>query len=154
MKRIKSIMFPTTLEERAYMLAWAEEKLHYQFHIHNSFPFSIIRKEKTACIWVYHNHEYPGVVLSVAADHASWCTREVLQTLLGWPFQFLKVERITALVEKCNDRSRRLTEGAGFKREGTIRKGSVRGHDVILYGMLEREYQAKYGQRQKLAKVA
>ncbi len=156
MKRVRSLMFPTTMEEREHMLAWLSARFDdtITFNRELCFPIGVVRKEILTCVFCYHDHRHPDVQLVVGSIHPCWAHRETLAALLGWPFFYLKVGRITVLVEKGNRESLRIVNGrhdsrtsvgAGFKREGVIRKGSGNGKDLILFGLLREEFEAKYG---------
>ena len=162
MKAVGAILITTDMREREEMLAWAGNRLHMTFPVKQSYPLGVVRKGKLVAVWVYHEHQNPGVLLSVAADNPTWCTKEMLKALLGWPFRVLQVRRITIMIEKINKRPLRIaagdsrrkdSKGAGFVREGVIRKGSKRGHDIVLLGMLREDYEQRYC-RPTLAKAA
>jgi len=61
-------------------------------------------------------------------------TRPFLRAIFYYPFLQMKVQRVTALVDAKNIKSRRLCEHAGFENEGCLREGAV-DDDVIVYGM-------------------
>jgi [ribosomal protein S5]-alanine N-acetyltransferase len=67
-------------------------------------------------------------------------------SLLERAFETLKLERIVAEVHSSNERSLRLMARLGFVREGVLRQHETyRGQkqDVILFGLLRNEYQAR-----------
>ncbi len=87
---------------------------------------------------VYHDFNEIGIGLTMAADDPKWCTRTNLCAIFRYPFEQLKVRRVTACAARKNKRSRKLIEGVGFKLEGVIREG-MGNQDAMLYGMLKKE---------------
>ncbi len=87
---------------------------------------------------VYHDYTTNGIGMTLAADSPRWATKGNIASLLRYPFEQLKVRRITVCAARKNKRSRKLIEGVGFKLEGVIREGFGK-EDAILYGMLRRE---------------
>lgn len=86
---------------------------------------------------VYHNFVGHDVQVSVAFDSPGWALPGTLRALFDYPFNQLGVARMTALVGRKNKRSRRLTEGMGFKLEGVHRRGLDGRQDAMSYGMLK-----------------
>lgn len=63
-------------------------------------------------------------------------------------FEKYHLSRISAGIPLPNKQAQRLTMLAGFKYEGTIRRGYLyKGsyHDVLLYGLLRQEFEGKEG---------
>jgi RimJ/RimL family protein N-acetyltransferase len=68
-----------------------------------------------------------------------------VQTLLGYGFETLNLNRIWLRVYEYNRRAQRVYEKAGLKREGTWREAHFlqgRYWDVHLYSILRREWDA------------
>ncbi len=71
--------------------------------------------------------------------------REALGLLLRFAFDEVNLRRLSLTVFAYNTRAIRLYEGMGFVREGSHREFLVRDgqpHDMLLYGLLEREWRA------------
>jgi hypothetical protein len=66
-------------------------------------------------------------------------TPEFLGEIFRYPFQQLRVRRLTAKVAASNATSRRFVERLGFRLEGTIRQQLPDLEDLLIYGMLESE---------------
>lgn len=107
------------------------------------FPvgIGIIRGTQLVGGVIYHNwRELDGdIEVSVAFDDPRWCLPQTLRVLFTYPFVTLNCERMTAIIARKNKRSRRLTEGLGFRLEGTVRRAIGRKSDAMLYGMLRSE---------------
>lgn len=79
-------------------------------------------------------------------DRDSWGLgygREALAALVRHCFEDLGLNRIGAEIFAFNERSIRLFERAGFKREGTVRQSVLkdgRYQDELLYGLLRGEW--------------
>ena len=100
----------------------------------------VIRNEQLIGGVVYHNYQksVPSVTVSFAFDTPRWATPTVLKAVCRYPFNQLGVIRVQSMVAKKNKRSRRMTEGIGFKLEGVARKGF--GYDdCCIYGLLRHE---------------
>jgi len=54
----------------------------------------------------------------MAADDPRWAMPGTLRALFAYPFQTLRVKRMTCMVDEPNVRCRRFLEGCGFKLEG------------------------------------
>ena len=86
---------------------------------------------------VYHNYVGHDVQVSIAFDSPGWALPGTLRALFDYPFNQLGCARMTALIGRSNKKSRKITEGLGFKLEGVHRKGLDGSEDAISYGMLK-----------------
>ncbi len=71
--------------------------------------------------------------------------REALGLLLRFAFDEVNLRRLSLTVFAYNTRAIGLYEGMGFVREGAFREFLMRDgqpHDMLLYGLLEREWRA------------
>lgn len=71
-----------------------------------------------------------------------------LKAILHRAFAKYELVRIGAGIPDFNQQAKRLTLLAGFKYEGTIRRGMLfegHHHDVLLYGILRGEFEGKEG---------
>jgi len=86
--------------------------------------------------------------IGYALGRAEWgkgYMQEALTALLGYAFSELKLQRIEADVDPCNEASIRTLERLGFKKEGYLReRWQVNGEvqDALFYGLLRREWEA------------
>lgn len=78
-----------------------------------------------------------NVVTSIVLEKPM--TRRFLKAAFWYPFDQLKVRRITAMVEEWNAKSHSFCEHLGFKLEGRLRHGATDGGDVLIMGMLSGE---------------
>jgi RimJ/RimL family protein N-acetyltransferase len=89
---------------------------------------------------MYDMYTRANINMHVAAEETHyWISKAYLRACFGYPFHQLRCNRITALVGQTNDKSIRLIEHLGFKKEGVIRMANADGTDTILFGMLRNE---------------
>lgn len=70
--------------------------------------------------------------------------KEAMRLLLKYGFEEMDFYRIQLNVLEFNDSAIRLYEGAGFKKEGTLRKFVLRENerfDLYMYGLLKDEWE-------------
>lgn len=105
---------------------------------------------------VYHNF-YPhlrSIEMSAAAATKRWLTRDVLRHIFEYPFEQLRVQRVTMITGRKNDAARTLLRNLGFRQEGCVRRG-LRNQDAIIYGMLASEWKrSKFSQERGAALAA
>jgi RimJ/RimL family protein N-acetyltransferase len=71
-----------------------------------------------------------------------------LNVLAGWAFSELAVARLELFVEPWNVSSIKVAEGAGFTREGLLRRADLVGderRDVFAYGLLRDDWECVAG---------
>ncbi|WP_042143264.1 GNAT family N-acetyltransferase [Paucisalibacillus sp. EB02] len=71
---------------------------------------------------------------------------EVLQSLLPFVFETIKLNRLVGDIFAENEGSRKLLEKYSFTKEGILRNTDFDGerfHDTVVYSMLRREYLEK-----------
>lgn len=76
----------------------------------------------------YADWNGPNVVCHIAADGKYWATRAYLRTIFDYPFNQLKVNRITVCVGEGNRASRRFVEHLGFILEAELAGAHSTGH--------------------------
>ena len=81
----------------------------------------------------------PNVVCHIASDGSRrWATRSYLWTIFDYPFNQLKVKRITVCVGEGNGASRRFVEHLGFTLEATLDSAHPSG-DLLVYRMFRHD---------------
>ena len=84
---------------------------------------------------VYNEFNGANCCMHVAAlPGRMWLKYANLRVWFDYPFNQMKVKRVTALIGEGNTASRRLTEHLGFERETTLRGAHPTG-DLIVYAM-------------------
>jgi RimJ/RimL family protein N-acetyltransferase len=80
-----------------------------------------------------------NVLAHIASDgYKRWMTRQYLWTIFDYPFQQLKVNRITCLIGQDNKASIRLCEHFGFSLETTL-KGAHPSGDLLVYVLWKKD---------------
>lgn len=92
---------------------------------------------------VFYNHQplFRTIEIACAANTHRWLTRSLIRGIMAYPFDQMKVRRVTALTARDNVDTRRFLEKFGFKLEGTARMG-FGDQDAMLYGLLDTEWLA------------
>lgn len=96
---------------------------------HNEIVCGLIYQQRTPCSIDIHMASIPG---------CHWGNRELLYAAFDYPFNQLRMRRITALIPAKNTRSRRLAEHLGFKMEGIMRHAYA-DDDMSVYGLLKED---------------
>lgn len=141
------IVYPEGPLQNIQMAEWCCEKLGepleaFGFSRQGKPLFSCMgfaRDNKLACVVITYHRTTDGVFCSFAADNPRWASKENIAAWGHWIFGQLGAKRVTATILKGNKRSRKFTEGIGFKYEGKVRK-AVDGEDMIIYGLLKNEH--------------
>lgn len=90
---------------------------------------------------VFSNYQphFGNIEVSFAAIRRDWLTPRLLASILHYPFNQLKVNRITTLTPKRNRAARQFLKKFGFVEEGNIR-GGFGTDDMIVSGLLAKEW--------------
>jgi hypothetical protein len=98
-------------------------------------------EKEILCVAVYQNYRVVDIELSFAADTPRWATRSNILELLRYPFELIKVNRISCIIDKRNKPARKLVKGIGWTEEGTMRMASHDGKPMCLYGLTIRDFE-------------
>ena len=87
-----------------------------------------------------YNDYYPLVSMhvSIASSTPKWCNRRILKAFFDYPFNQMKVKRLTAYTGSRMVSVRKFLERLGFRQEGIVRQGFA-DDDAVIYGMLKHE---------------
>ena len=99
---------------------------------------------------VYTNWNGRNIDVHVAIDGP--ITRKFIWTICDYPFNQLKVERVTGMVAENNRKSRNFAERIGFVKETTLRNAHPSG-DLLVYVIRKKECRWLQS-RQRLALAA
>lgn len=83
---------------------------------------------------VYNEYNHVNINMHVAAVGANWMTREYLWMCFDYPFNQLKVKRISAFIEDENEDAIGFDEHLGFQYETRMKDAYVNG-DILIYVM-------------------
>lgn len=98
------------------------------------------RDNNLVCVIVAYAQTTTNIMLSIAATTPRWASKENVAAIGQWIYGQLGKKHISTVCLKSNKRSRKFTEGVGFRVEGKIRKGG-NDEDMIIYGMLKEEHE-------------
>ena len=88
-----------------------------------------------------------GLAIGDRAHRGRGYGYEATELALRYAFHELNLHRVQVTVFDYNERSIALIEKAGFRREGVFRERLQRDgkrHDMILYGLLRHEWEARH----------
>lgn len=97
---------------------------------------------------VYEDWNGPNVVCHIAGE-GNWATPKFLATIFDYPFNQLKVRRITVPVCASNVKSIKLVEKLGFRKEAELLGATSKGN-LLLFRMFRDEckyIKGTYGKR-------
>jgi RimJ/RimL family protein N-acetyltransferase len=97
---------------------------------------------------VFHDYEpeFGTIQLSAAAVSPQWASRNIIKTILQYPFEELKVQKVWTATKHSNARALKFNEGVGFTREATLRDHFGLGAHAVICRMLSKDYRRLYGQ--------
>lgn len=126
------------------------EEIHHLFRSRRLFQWGIYLRETEELLGtctlfhldLTHRRAEVGIALGTKAWGRGFAT-EALGLLLGFAFGTLDLHRVEADVDPRNERSLRLFERQGFRREGYLRErwhhlGEI--YDAIFLGLLRKEW--------------
>lgn len=143
---------PAAPKSKDAWAAWLEE----QHKLEDGFLFAIRSLDEDALLgyveldgilWSHQN----GWVAIGLGDRENWGKgygREAMELALRFAFDELNLHRVQLTVFSYNERAINLYENMGFTREGVFREHLQRDrqrHDMYLYGLLRREWEASRG---------
>lgn len=85
---------------------------------------------------VYTDYNGKQITAAIAADAP--LAREFVRVIFDYPFNQLKVERITATIEADNRKSHRLCKHFGFTHEAVLQRAGRRG-DLHVYRLFRED---------------
>jgi RimJ/RimL family protein N-acetyltransferase len=90
---------------------------------------------------VFSNYQphFGNIEVSFASIRRNWLTPCLIQGILGYAFDQLRVSRITTLTPKRNRAARQFLKKFGFVEEGNVR-GGFGTDDMIVSGLLAKEW--------------
>ena len=142
------IVYPQGVGDNLSMAEWHAEILGepieiFGFDRHGKPLFQTLgfsRDNKLACVLVAYHPTTTNIMLSIAASTPRWASKQNIAAIGQWIFGQMGMKHISTVCLKSNKRSRKFTEGLGFRVEGKVRKGG-NDEDMILYGMLKEEHE-------------
>jgi RimJ/RimL family protein N-acetyltransferase len=87
---------------------------------------------------IYNHYSTANICMHVGGVGKYWLTPDFLHAAFDYPFNQLKLRRVTGLVPKKNKAARTLDEHLGFTLEGCMRQG-LPDDDMLVYGLLKKD---------------
>jgi RimJ/RimL family protein N-acetyltransferase len=130
-----------TPDERAFLISYiaAKNKVTPRDLV-GDMPYTAMAAVKDGKVLgavLYINYRGPTIEMACAGE-PGWLTRENLRGFFAYPFEHLKVRRVTGIVHRKNKHARSINERLGFKLEGVCRHGFEDG-DACVYGLIKQD---------------
>lgn len=115
--------------------SWVSERAGAPMH-HGDKTLGLLDPNKGLIAGVlYQDFNGANIVAHIAAEPgARWLTRQFLWMMFDYPFNQLRVKRITGQVAAKNIQARQFDEHLGFVAEATL-KDALPDDDLIIYCM-------------------
>ena len=139
---------PTEASVRDYL---ARQTSYQPFEQDRCFDLALERKRQCQVIGllslVRREHEKGEIGWALGTAHrGQGYVTEGARALMAYGFATLGLHRIYATTSDVNTGSWRVMERLGMRREGQLREAELRDGewiDVLIYGLLDREWQAR-----------
>lgn len=116
---------------------WVYEKVG-GFWVPGNVGIGLARDNTLIAGVAYDGFNGAQVLMHVRIDDKRALTREFVWFSFWYPFEQLKVRRVTGLVAKKNKAARSLDEHLGFKLEATLKAAHPTG-DLLVYRLFKDE---------------
>jgi RimJ/RimL family protein N-acetyltransferase len=124
------------LNADAAVTEWVRRRVPWVDGFGGARAIGVAREGRLIAGVVFDNYRRTNVEVTIASDDPAWCRKGVLAGLFAYPYETLRVRRITALIPAGNERSIKLCKGLGFTAEGVHRALFPDGSDGISLGLL------------------
>lgn len=121
---------------------WLEPRADVDLDTATSSYIGFEENGKILGVIFFSNYDKHNIFLHVALDTPKICRKKNIQLMFDYVFNQAKCKRVTATCDNNYNRIKKLVEGVGFKKEGTIRNMINRDNkniDIAVYGMLDNE---------------
>lgn len=116
---------------------WVCEKAGGTWIKGNGTTIGWLKDGKLVAGVIYEQFNGANVVCHIRGE-SGWANRKYLATIFDYPFNQLKVKRITVPVNDDNEASKKLVIHMGFKLECTLAQATPSGN-MLLYRMFREE---------------
>src|SRR3954469_20422266 len=111
---------------------------------------------------VFHDFQpqHGTIQLSMASATPRWINRRIVGRILGlafeqtWGLQRVQIRKVWVAIPSTAERTIKLNEALGLRREGTLRHQYAHGVHAVICSILASEYRAYYGRRSAVAALA
>jgi len=113
------------------------------------------RNGELLAVVIYNNLADLNISMHVVAKTGRrWCVPEFVSAAFRYPFVQLRLNRVTAYVPSKNEAALKLDKHLGFIEEGRIREALDDGDDLIVLGILKREWETLHGWQESQSSAA
>jgi hypothetical protein len=102
------------------------------------YCIGFVRGSQLEAAAAFFRYNKASIEVALASNGPRWLNRVNLGQLFGYPFEQLKVQRVTAIANASNMASRRLIEYIGFTLETTLVRAAPDG-DQVVYRMFRED---------------
>jgi RimJ/RimL family protein N-acetyltransferase len=88
---------------------------------------------------LYESFTGRNIFMHCAGRGKKWISKSLLKAAFFYPFEQLKVDRVSAWVDESNAASRNLIEKIGFTQEAKLKGAAPDGGDVIFYVLWKKD---------------
>lgn len=135
---MKRIVFDPAHNHMAGM--WAQQRIGNPYPFRDFVAMSLLDGDAMVATVLYCNHSRNNIELHVASDGSKkWMTRAYLRCVFDYPFNHLRVARVTGVVPASNAQALKFDLALGFQVEGRMREAYLDGSDLLILGMLRSE---------------
>jgi RimJ/RimL family protein N-acetyltransferase len=133
------------LDQSAAIAAWVAARIPHMAGAGDFGPCSAIgvvaADSRALGGVVFHSYQprFANIEVSFASATPRWLTRNLIRSILAYPFDQLGCQRLTAITPKKARAARAFLDHFGFKREGVVRRG-FGDDDAIVSGLLRWEW--------------
>ncbi|MGE4259209.1 MAG: hypothetical protein AB7F19_07695 [Candidatus Babeliales bacterium] len=133
------VFFPQHPEHVNEVIRWLQSNMEEMqgWNCHNSYAVSINDGVRTKASILYTDVTSENCQMHITSVDPTWCNRRVLHDLFWYPFDFLKLNRITIITKKKNNKLSNFVKRIGFKNEGELEE-FYKDDDALIWGILKR----------------
>lgn len=114
---------------------WVAERVGMKRYIPGSASaIGRVKDGKIVAGVLYEDYNGANVSCHIAGEGKNWLSRKFISIIFDYPFNQLKVKRITGIVQSTNIKAQHLDEHLGFEREFVMKDAHPDG-DLIVYKM-------------------
>lgn len=81
---------------------------------------------------VYFRYNGASIEVGFASENPRWMSKANLWRMFHYPFEYLNLRRLTAIVDETNLASRKLIEALGFQFEATLKDAAKDGNQLVF----------------------
>lgn len=117
---------------------WVCEKAGGQWVKGNGQTIGLLKNGELVAGVIYEQFNGANVVCHIRGE-PGWANRGYLATIFDYPFNQLKVSRITVPVNDNNEPSKRLVSQMGFELECVLKQANPSGGDILMHRLFRDE---------------